>query len=116
MRSVANGIRRTAQRLCEGHFSSSRTAKCFSDYIDSCVKRIYLSPVLEERVDRGLHGQHTWTKHPAQGLIQLRDFSMQSDSDDNRVSEMQDALASQHVTNYQSTGIKAVTEGAPKDK
>ncbi|PRD25584.1 UNVERIFIED_CONTAM: hypothetical protein NCL1_40518 [Trichonephila clavipes] len=48
--------------------------------------------------------------------IQLRDFSMQSDSDDNRVSEMQDALASQHVTNYQSTGIKAVTEGAPKDK
>ncbi|GFQ74741.1 equilibrative nucleoside transporter 3 [Trichonephila clavata] len=41
---------------------------------------------------------------------------MQSDSDDNRVSEMQDALASQHVTHYQSTGIKEVTEGAPEDR
>ncbi|GFS85909.1 equilibrative nucleoside transporter 1 [Nephila pilipes] len=48
--------------------------------------------------------------------IQLRVLNMQSDSDDNKIAEMEDALASQHVTNYQSTGIKAVTEGVPRDR
>ncbi|CAL1300231.1 unnamed protein product, partial [Larinioides sclopetarius] len=47
------------------------------------------------------------------GHLQFTD--MQSDSDE-KVSEMQDALAAQHVTNYQSTEIKAVTEGVPRDR
>ncbi|GIY39150.1 equilibrative nucleoside transporter 3 [Caerostris darwini] len=42
--------------------------------------------------------------------------NMQSDSDE-KAAEMEDALSSTRVTNYQSTGgIKAVTEGAPKDR
>ncbi|GBM65126.1 hypothetical protein AVEN_70845-1 [Araneus ventricosus] len=47
------------------------------------------------------------------GHLQFTD--MQSDSDE-KVSEMHDALAAQHVTNYQSTEIKAVTEGVPRDR
>ncbi|GFU51170.1 transposable element Tcb2 transposase [Trichonephila clavipes] len=56
------------------HFPSRayRTTKCFSDFIDSCVKMGHLLPVLMEEVDRGLYGKHTWkksswtvgTKHP----------------------------------------------------
>ncbi|GFS78240.1 hypothetical protein TNCV_3172001 [Trichonephila clavipes] len=39
-----------------------RTTECFSDYIDSCVKMVYLPPVLMEGVDRGLYDKHNWKK------------------------------------------------------
>ncbi|GFT31392.1 hypothetical protein TNCV_608271 [Trichonephila clavipes] len=37
-----------------------RTTKCFTDYIDSCVKMVPSPPVLMEGVDRGLYD--TWKK------------------------------------------------------
>ncbi|GFW69947.1 hypothetical protein TNCV_1404001 [Trichonephila clavipes] len=54
-----------------------RTVRCFSDFIDSCVKIVHLSPVLMEGVDRGLYDKPTWRKS-SWTLVETRVLPCQS--------------------------------------